>query len=256
MNDTTKTTEGDSMNTQVAESPAAPAPPPPVVAEDAQVAPSHAVTTFADDAPARSARHDGPFITPQTFRELTRYAEFVAHSALVPKAFQGKPADIAIAMQWGIELGLHPLQAVQNIAVINGRPSLWGDALPAIAKAHASYEWIRETLERDATGAVLSATCVGKRKGHEPESRTFTIDDAKRAGLFGKEGPWKQYTSRMLQMRARAWLIRDLWPDALRGLAVAEEVQDYTIRDVTPSGANSVAALEARLVARASEAAQ
>ena len=50
--------------------------------------------------------------------------------------------------------------------------------------------------------------------------------DAKRAGLFGKAGPWTQYLPRMLQMRARSWNFRDNLADVLKGFSVREEVVD------------------------------
>ena len=57
----------------------------------------------------------------------------------------------------------------------------------------------------------------------------------KKAGLWGKAGPWSQYPKRMLQMRARSFALRDKFADALSGLLMAEEVQDYsTTVDVTP----------------------
>lgn len=169
-------------------------------------------------------------LQPQTFEQMMRYAELVAKSALVPKDYQGKPHDCLIAMQWATELGLNPLQGLQNIAVINGRPSLWGDMLPALVKNHPSYEWMKETIEKNVDGALLKAVCIGKRKGHpEPEIREFSVHDAQKANLWGKAGPWTLYPQRMLQMRARAWLCRDLWSDALRGLQVAEEMQDAPV---------------------------
>lgn len=169
-------------------------------------------------------------ILPQTFAEMMKYAEFVAKSALVPKDYQGKPHDCLIAMQWATELGLHPLQGLQNIAVINGRPSLWGDMLPALVKNHPSYEWMKESIVKTDDGALVKAVCIGKRKGHpEPETREFSVQDAQKANLWGKAGPWTLYPQRMLQMRARAWLCRDLWSDALRGLQVAEEMQDAPV---------------------------
>lgn len=62
------------------------------------------------------------------------------------------------------------------------------------------------------------------------------MDDAAKAGLKGKQGPWTQYPKRMMQMRARSWALRDVFPDVLRGMPVAEEVMDYapTERDITP----------------------
>jgi len=175
-------------------------------------------------------------IQPTTFGGLVKYAEYIADSELVPKDYRGKPANVLLAMQWGSELGMSNLQALQNIAVINGRPSIWGDMIPALVKAHPSYEWMTEKFEEDSTGKVVAAICIGKRRGHpEPEERKFTLADAKQAGLLNDQtkfdAVWKKYTKRMLQVRARAWLARDLWPDALRGLNVAEEMMD--VPDVT-----------------------
>ena len=75
-----------------------------------------------------------------------------------------------------------------------------------------------------AAGGQASAT---PGTGQAEERRTFSQNDAEIAGLWSKAGPWKQYPKRMLQMRARAFCLRDLFPDVLKGLAVAEEVVDY-----------------------------
>jgi len=175
-------------------------------------------------------------LNPQTLDEAIRVAEIMSKSNLVPKDFQGSTGNILIAMQWGMELGMAPLQAMQNIAVINGRPSLWGDAVIAIARSAASCEWITETIEGE--GENMVATCKAKRKGQPEEVRTFSVDDAKQAGLWGKVGPWKTSPKRMLQLRARGFAIRDVFADSLRGMAVAEEQQDIAAMnreiDVTP----------------------
>lgn len=175
-------------------------------------------------------------LNPQTLDEAIRVADIMAKSSLVPKDFQGSAGNILIAMQWGMELGLAPLQAMQSIAVINGRPSMWGDAVIAIARSAASCEYITETIEGE--GERMIATCRAKRKGQAEEVRTFSVDDAKTAGLWGKVGPWKTNPRRMLQMRARSFALRDVFADSLRGMAVAEEQQDIVEmnreRDVTP----------------------
>lgn len=159
-------------------------------------------------------------LSPRNFDEAWRMAEILADSDMVPKDFKGKPANCLIAMQWGSEVGLKAMQALQNIAVINGRPALWGDAVIALVRGSPLCEFIIET--EDAT----SSTCRVKRRGEPEQSRTFTDDDAKAAGLLGKSGPWSQYKKRMRQMRARAFALRDVFPDVLRGLPVAEEIMD------------------------------
>lgn len=159
-------------------------------------------------------------LAPQTFEQALTFANYLADSDMVPKDFKGKPGNCLIAMQWGAEVGLQPLQALQNIAVINGRPSLWGDSLIALVRASPACEYI---LEED-DGKM--ATCRVKRRGEPEQARTFSTDDAKAAGLHGKAGPWTQYPKRMRQMRARAFAMRDVFPDVLRGMPVAEEVMD------------------------------
>ena len=159
-------------------------------------------------------------LSPRTFEQAQQFAKHLADSDLVPKDFQRKPGNCFVAMQWGSELGLKPLQAVQSIAVINGRPAMWGDALMALVRSSHLCEWI---IEEDDGKA---ATCRVKRRGEPEQSRTFSIDDAKAAGLAGKSGPWSQYPKRMRQLRARAFALRDVFADVLRGMAMAEEVQD------------------------------
>lgn len=163
-------------------------------------------------------------LNPQTLDEALKMADIISRSNLVPKDFQGNPGNILIAMQWGMELGMAPLQAMQNIAVINGRPSIWGDAMIAIARSAPSCEYITETLQGE--GDAMIATCKAKRKGQPEEIRTYSVEDAKTAGLWNKQGPWKTSPKRMLQLRARAFAIRDVFADALRGMASAEEQQD------------------------------
>jgi len=163
-------------------------------------------------------------LEPATLTEAMRFAEVLAGSTMVPRDFQGKPANVLVALQWGREVGLGPLQALQNIAVINGRPSIWGDSAMALVRAHPDCSSIQEGV--DGEGEARHGWCEVTRRGEAPQRRTFSIADAKRAGLWGKSGPWTQYPDRMLQMRARGFAIRDVFPDALRGLITGEEAQD------------------------------
>lgn len=174
-------------------------------------------------------------LSPKNLQEAMEFAKLLSQSEIVPKDYLGKPANIIVAIQWGMELGLKPMQAMQNIAVINGRPSLWGDAVIAMARNSPLCEYIYEAVDNGV------ATCRVKRKGEDEQVRTFSEAEASAAGLLNKQGPWKQYKNRMLQMRARAFALRDVFPDVLKGIPIAEEVMDYSEfsqeRDVTPKAA-------------------
>jgi hypothetical protein len=162
--------------------------------------------------------------TPQNLSEAMTFAKLLAESDLVPKDYKGKPGNCLVAMQMGAELGVAPMQAIQNIAVVNGRPAVYGDLLLALVQRSPSYESHQELFDEK----TMTATCVMKRKGDpEPHLSSFSKADAEKAKLWGKEGPWTNYPKRMLQLRARSFCARDTFADALRGIAMAEEVADY-----------------------------
>jgi len=151
-----------------------------------------------------------------------KIATIIANSDLASKDYKGKPENVLIAVQMGLELGLSPMQAIQNIAVINGRGCVWGDAALALVQSSGKMEWIKEWHE----GAV--SYCSTKRKGY-PDSYTnqFSDDDARAANLINKPGPWQTNKARMRQMRARAFNLRDQYADVLKGISMREEVEDY-----------------------------
>ena len=139
------------------------------------------------------------------------------------------PEIALIRLQAGLELGLTPIWSLTNIMVTNGRPSVWGDALLGIVLRHPDCQDVIETMEGE--GEKLTAVCEVHRRGRQPIKRTFSVADAKRAGLHGRN-VHNSYPSRMLQMRARSWACRDAFADALRGLSVIEEVRDIETRAV------------------------
>lgn len=162
-------------------------------------------------------------LTPTTFGELLEYAKLASMSGFVPKAFQNRPADVVIVVQMGHTLGLAPVQAMQSIACINGKPSIYGDAAVALVRRSPVCEsYVEEPNENETVW-----TCTAKRRGEpNPIVRTFSEEKAKRAKLWGKQGPWTDYPYRMIQMRARGFCLRDAFADVLMGLSIAEEAQD------------------------------
>lgn len=171
-------------------------------------------------------------LMPSTFEGAIQFANAICKSNLLPRDYQNNPGNILSAIQYGSEIGLSPFQAMQSLAVINGRPSLYGDALLALVRSSGLLEYIKEEIIDD------KAVCTVKRKNEPIEIvRDFSKEDAKKAGLLNKPGPWTLYPKRMLQMRARAFALRDGFADCLRGIASAEEMQDVeisNIKDITP----------------------
>lgn len=172
-------------------------------------------------------------IVPQDFDGAWRIAVAVTKAGMAPKGLE-LPEKAMVAIMHGMEVGLTPMAALQSIAVVNGRPTIWGDGAIGLVRGSGKCEWIKERI--DGEGETMVALCEVKRKGEDdPIKATFSVADAKKASLWGKAGPWQQYPKRMLAMRARAFALRDGFADILRGLGIAEEVQDFQpMRDVTP----------------------
>jgi hypothetical protein len=175
------------------------------------------------------------------FRDLEgmfRFAQYVAKSGLAPKGISS-PEAILVALQFGAELGLTPMASLQSIAVVNGRPAVYGDASLGVALASGRVREVREWYELKPGGERLdhlpanppdsaAAVCSILLKGEtEPHVSRFSVLDAKAAKLWGKQGPWTEYQGRMLRWRARGFGLRDTVPDVLKGLRTAEELQDY-----------------------------
>ena len=168
------------------------------------------------------ARREFNFV-PTSLKEAQEYAGIIANSGICPEGFRGRPNDVLIVLQLGSELGLKPMQALRSLGSINGMPFAYGDGLLALVKRHTQFEDMKEWFEGDLNTKTLTACCTMIRKGKEPVTQKFSIEDAIRAGLWTKGGVWSKYPRRMLQHRARGYAARDAFPDALYGLMSEEE---------------------------------
>ncbi len=175
-------------------------------------------------------------LAPRNMAEAMEFAKVIASSDMVPKHYINKPGNVLVAVQMGAELGLKPMQALQGIAVVNGNPTIWGDAMWALILSHPEYE--------DSTQDMTDTKCTVmlKRKNKSAVVSTFTMDDAKKAGLAGKQGPWQTAPKRMLQMRARAFACRDLNIKPELEFCTDEKFASNAVawRDVVESGRKSV----------------
>lgn len=172
-------------------------------------------------------------ITITGLDEAWRLAGHMAKSTAIPKSlihsnYEQTQANVFVSIQYGAEIGLKPMQAVQNIAVVNGLPSLWGDGMRAVVVASSLCKYLREGVDRKdpKNHTTWVGWCESERTDNGEKLREeFSWDDAVRAGLAGKD-TYRQYPQRMLQARARSWCCRGLYPDVLKGIGSAEEQQD------------------------------
>lgn len=163
---------------------------------------------------------------------MWRLSIFVIASGLAPRGYD-KPEKVLIAIQWGAEIGLSPMQSLKSIAVIGNNPAVWGDAIPALCRRHPQFKSIKEEWVGEGEKRKCRVT-MRRKDDEEPTVREFGYADAKRAGLVGKD-TYLKFADRMYQCRARAWAAHDCFPDALMGLAIAEEVLDCEFTEQGPS---------------------
>lgn len=162
-------------------------------------------------------------LEPKSFEEAIKYAEYMASSDMVPKQYKDRPANVLIAVQMGRDLGFSATKAIQNIAVINGRPSIYGDIGKALLLEKGC------DIDEDDMLVVAEnerARCRITRPGKKPVERTFSVEDAKKAGLWEYNDVWKKYPYRQLMWRAFWFAARDAAADILSGLSGVEEVKD------------------------------
>jgi hypothetical protein len=172
----------------------------------------------------------GQGLQPQNFDGLWRLSMVMAASGVLPPDLR-TPEAVFVTLNMGAELGLSPMASVQNISVIKGRPVVWGDALLGLVRASGTMTDFSETFTGTFPNDDFTAVCTCKR-GKEEVTRTFSVGDARAAGLwqYPTKGvtPWHRFPKRMLQMRARSWALRDGFGDVLKGIAAREELDPGT----------------------------
>jgi len=174
-------------------------------------------------------------LTPRNLTEAMKYAEMISDSAVCPDAYKKKPGDILVAVQMGQEVGLKPMQSLQNIAVIKGKPSVYGDAGLAIVQASGLVESFDEDNQTTALKNSVGR-CRMKRRGMPTVGEyTFSMEEATKAGITGNPC-WKNNTGDMLVWRARWRCMRALFADVLKGLNSREEVEDMVHVTTTSEG--------------------
>lgn len=143
-------------------------------------------------------------------------AQKIANTPFVPSAFRGKPEAVFAAILYGEELGIGPMQSLNSIHVIEGKPGMSPELMRGLV-ARAGHR----IDVKEASGDRV--TLWGKRADNESEATvTWTMDDARLAGLSGR-GAWKTYPRAMLLARATSELCRMIFADVVAGLSYTPE---------------------------------
>lgn len=230
--------------------------------------------TQLPDIPFKDGR-----LVPDTFAGAWYLCKLIASAGFVPKDKfvpmvdeQGRElkntvdinktaARCLIAGQFGASLGLDLFASIQNVSVVNGQPSLWGDSMPGLCRTTGELEQFIELETGTIKGRDFTAICIVKRRGRgeafDPEAKwakdcgeeyyklanacrarglvanTFGWEEAEAAGYTQKTGSWQTNPKRMIRYRARSFALRDAFPDTLKGMRTVEEMRDVDM-DLEP----------------------
>lgn len=157
--------------------------------------------------------------SPSPLEAQMTYAKALAASDLLPQAYRGKPANVLVALALGEALGISPTTALYGINVIQGKPTLSAETMRAIVLAHGHRFDVAAFTETEARVEVARAERPG-----DVSTFTFTVEDAKRAGLVG--GNYEKFPKAMLLARVTSAACRAVFPDVLAGVSYTPDELD------------------------------
>lgn len=176
--------------------------------------------------------------------EVIKLANVIVDTEFVPEAYRESAPAIAAAILTGRELGIGPMTALRHVQMVKGTPTLSAEYKRARVLA-AGHEF--DILELNTTRCRVSGRRAGSKK--PPLEITFTIEDARKAGLVKDKGAWLTRPRRMLFARAGSELCDFLFADVVNGLPTAEVLADGAETDELPEHEHPAAA-EAQAPAR------
>lgn len=194
---------------------------------------------MAEQSSALTTTQGGVFTGIQQFENAQRIAKALSSSALVPREYQGQSglANTLVAMEIAGRMNLSPLQVMQNLHVIQGRPSWSSQFIIAMINGCGRFSPLdyQITGEGDSLSCYAYATELSSNK--ELKGPTVTMAMAKREGWATKSGSkWQTMPDLMIRYRAAAFWGRLYVPEFLVGMKTQEEVIDIEPVDVTEAG--------------------
>ena len=184
-------------------------------------APSQEVRVYKE-----KPKNEVAFMDFSNFEIAWKTAEMLCKAKCIPQCFWDNPADALVVIQSGHELGLSPMRSLQNMMIVNNRPSIYGDAMLAVCQATKGKVGGFIDCIEEYNNETGEWTCTVTRDGRAPITRTFTMQEAKDGGFLSKSGPWQTSRKRMMQVRPRSFALRDMYSDILMGVLTVEEMQD------------------------------
>ena len=185
------------------------------------------------------------FNKKSAFDLAVRMADGFSKSTIVPKDYQGNPANCLIALEMANRIGTSPMMVMQNLNIIQGRPA-WSSQF-IIAMINNSKKF-KTSLQYEIKGRGMEMECFAftfDQSGRRIEGPKITMKMAEQEGWLGKNGSkWKTMPEVMIRYRAASFFGRLHCPDLIMGIYSADEVidipeSDYRYVDPIPTETNA-----------------
>lgn len=183
-----------------------------------------------------TTNNQGVFAGIQQFEEAQRIAKALASSQLVPKEYQGQQGlpNVLVAMEISGRMGLGPLQVMQNLHIVNGRPSWSSQFIIATINGCGRFTPLDYIVTGEGDAMTCQAVAIEIKTSKELKGPVASIAMAKREGWYSKNGSkWQTMPDLMLRYRAAAFWGRVFAPEYLVGMKTQEEVIEIEAVDVS-----------------------
>jgi hypothetical protein len=160
--------------------------------------------------------------------ELMETAKMLSKSTIVPVSYQNRPENVFIAMDMADRMGVSVMMVMQNLYVVQGKPSFSGSAIASMLNASPKLKNVELNYVGEEGSDDFGAYVTAERSnGKVIKGGTVTIAIAKKEGWYQKAGSkWQTMPVIMLAYRAYAWFGRVYAPELLMGMQSVEEVYD------------------------------
>lgn len=167
--------------------------------------------------------------TQMSLDKLMEMSKMLAKSTIVPVAYQNREENVFIALDLANRMGISPMTVMQNLYLIQGKPSFSGSFISALINSSPLFSnvelvWVGEE-GKSSRGAYVKA--IDTRNNKEVKGATVTMDMADKEGWL-KNPKWKSMPELMLSYRAYSFFGRVHGSELLNGIYSTSEVEDFT----------------------------
>ena len=172
---------------------------------------------------------EGIYSSSDTFNLAYQMAKGLSQSTLVPQQFQNNPANCLIALEQSNRLNISPMAVMQNLYIVQGKPSFSSSFIIGLINASGKYDMELQFDEEEKDGKPYACTCWTEKDGRKVTGIKITMDMAEKEGWSKKNGSkWVTIPQVMLRYRAASFFARMNCPELSIGLYSKEELDDFT----------------------------